>query len=177
MSEPKCAECWVQDDPPKYPELWHTPEDHDKENSVSETAVTPEEVAATAPDEADDIGPLDDQEAMYQINPAEDPDEAAPEEDVAPNALTAFLVVVKGDGSAFATADITKIGEILPAREATIVDMRRACQEVVHDVNAMQVSQQTVALMQQSAQEMAEQARSEAIARKLREKGIQVQRR
>lgn len=135
--------------------------------------VTPEEVAATAPDEADDA-------PQYDIQPSTDPDEwpqdevADEPEDVQPNAITAFLVVVGADGSAFATSELAKLGEILPAREATIPDMRRACQEVVHDINAMQTSQQTVGLMQQSAQQLAEQARNEKIAAKLASKGIQV---
>lgn len=146
---------------------------------MTETAVTPEEVAATAPDEADDIGPLDDQEvledAAYDIQPAADPDEEPEDEgDVAPTCSTAFLVIIGEGGAAFATSDLAKIGEILPAREATVVDMRRACQEVVHDVNAMQVAQQTVGLMHQSAQEMAEQQRNAKIAAKLQSKGIHV---
>lgn len=136
--------------------------------------VTPEAVAATAPDEAD-LGPLDDQEALYNIRPAADPDEESEEdEDVAPNALTAFLVIVGPDGAAFATSELAKIGEILPARDATVADMRRACQEVVHDVNAMQISQQTVGLMQQSAQQMAEEARNAKIAQKLQSRNIHV---
>ena len=133
---------------------------------MTETAVTPEEVAATAPDESD-VGPLDDQEALedaYDIQPASDPDdEPEPDEDVQPNAQTAFLVIVDATGAAFATSDLAKISEILPARDATIVDMRRACQEVVHDVNAMQTSQQVVGLMQQSAQQMAEEKRNAQI--------------
>lgn len=132
--------------------------------------VTPEEVAATAPDEYDDVAA---QHADYDINPAGDPDDEE-EIDATPNALTAFLVVVTPDGSAFATSELHKIAEILPSREATVVDMRRACQEVVFDVNAMQTAQQTVGLMQQQAQLMAEEARGQKIAQKLATKGIHV---
>lgn len=108
----------------------------------------------------------------YQINPAADPDDE--ENDAPPNAVCAFLVVVTPDGAAFATSELSKITEILPQREATVVDMRRACQEVVFDVNAMQQAQQTVGLMQQQAQMMAEEQRSQKIAAKLATKGIHV---
>lgn len=153
-----------------------------RSNSMTDTAVTPEEVAASAPDEADDISPLehDHDAAGYDIQPAADPDEEGvgeDEPDLTPNVLTAFLVIVQPDGAAFATSELEKIVEVVPARQATVVDMRRACQEVVHDVNAMQTAQQTVGLMQQSAQQMAEQKRSEAIAQKLVSKGIKVPRR
>lgn len=139
--------------------------------AVEDTVVTPEEVAATALDEADD-------ETGYDIHPAHDPDDHThdEDEDEAPNVITAFLVIVQPDGSAFATSEIAKIGEVTPAREATVVDMRRACQEVVHDVNAMQTAQQTVGLMQQSAQQMAEEQRNAKIAAKLQSKGIQLPR-
>lgn len=136
--------------------------------------VTPEDVAATAQDEAD---------SGYEITPAVDPEahdadgHTHEDEDEAPNVLTAFLVIVNPDGAAFATSELNKIGEITPAREATIVDMRRACNEVVHDVNAMQTAQHTVALMQQSAAEMAEQARNAKIAAKLQERGVKLPRR
>lgn len=119
---------------------------------------------------------LAEEESGYDITPAADPDEEqpAPEEDVAPNAITAFLVITAPDGSSYATSDIGKIKEVLPSREATIADMRRACQEVVHDVNAMQTAQQTVGFMQQQAQAMAEEQRNAKIAAKLASKGIHV---
>lgn len=133
--------------------------------------LTPEDVAATSLDEADEP-------TGYDIHPAHDPDDHThdEEEEEAPNVITAFLVIVQPDGSAFATSEIAKIGEITPAREATVVDMRRACQEVVHDVNAMQTAQQTVGLMQQSAAQMAEEQRNAKIAAKLQSKGIQLPR-
>ena len=111
----------------------------------------------------------------YDI-PLEEIEEGAEEQqpDPEPNAEYVFLVVVTPDGGAFATSEVSKIAEILPRREATVQDMRRACQEVVHDVNAMQTAQQTVGLMQQQAAAMAEQARSQKIAQKLASKGIHV---
>lgn len=137
--------------------------------------VTPEAVAATAPDEADDEHVHE--EGGYHIHPASEEDADDEEADAEPNTLTAFLVIVGVDGAAFATSELEKVDEIVPSRPATVVDMRRACQEVVFDVNAMQISQQTVAIMQQSAQEMAEAKRNEAIAQKLVSKGVKLPRR
>lgn len=131
---------------------------------AAERAVSPEDVAALSTDEADDEG-------VYHIHPGEEDEPAA---DAEPNAITAFLVVVTPDGAAFATSELHKIAEILTQREATVVDMRRACQEVVFDVNAMQTAQQTVGLMQQQAQAMAEESRNAKIAQKLATKGIHV---
>jgi hypothetical protein len=133
-------------------------------------AVTPEDVAATALDEAD---------GGYDIQPAHDPEDHVHEDEddeQLPNVLTAFLVIVQPDGAAFATSELSKIGEVVPAREATIIDMRRACQEVVHDVNAMQTAQQTVGLMQQSAAQMAEEKRNQQIAQKLVSRGVKLPR-
>lgn len=144
---------------------------HNHEYEDAERPVTPELVAETALDEAD--GP-----AGYDI-PLEDIEEGAEEQeaDPEPNAECIFLVVISPDGAAFATSEVQKIGEILPKREATIADMRRACQDVVHDINAQQTAMQTVSIMQQQAAAMAEQARSEKIAAKLAQKGIHVPRR
>ena len=128
-------------------------------------AVTPEDVAAQAEDESDD---------EYDITPAADPDDEDEDEEPTPgpNALTAFLVVVALDGSSFGTAELDKMSEIVPSRQATVIDMRRAAGDLIHDINAMQISQQTVAIMQQSAQQLADQARSDKIAAKLASKNI-----
>jgi hypothetical protein len=148
-----------------------------KENAVTETPIV-DEIEARLQAERE----LDEELARrsaYDISPAAAPDDeeldhAHDEADVAPNAITAFLVVVGPDGGAFATSELTKITEVLPQREATVQDMRRACQDVVFDVNAMQTAQQTVAVMQQQAQAMADQARNAKIAAKLQSKGIHV---
>lgn len=167
-----------------YRDRVHMPQDvrdrhdaYDKEHSMTEPdgpVVTPEEVAASAPDEADD--------AAYDIHPAADPDLQDEldgiDEELEPTCLTAFLVIIGPDGAAFGTSDLTKIAEVVPAREAQIADMRRACQEVVHDINAIQMSgqaaQQTVMLMEQRAQEMAEQTQQQKMAQALMKKGITV---
>lgn len=152
--------------------------DNHEENRVTETPTVDALEAKLAAEQIpyEDAKEMADAEnSGYHIQPAADPDEAGEDEpDAEPNALCAFLVVVTPDGSAFATSELGKITEILPQRDATVVDMRRACQEVVHDVNAMQTAQQTVGLMQQQAQLMAEEARSQKIAQKLATKGIHV---
>lgn len=129
------------------------------------TAPTPEDVAATAPDESD---------ATYQITPAADPGESAPQEALEPNALTMFLVIVQSDGSAFASSDLSLLNEVVPAREATLMDLRNGAQQVVHDANALQVAQQTAGLMRQSAMQMAEEQRTAKIAAQLADRGIKV---
>lgn len=148
---------------------------YDKEHEMTDhpEAVTPEEVAATDPDEVDIA--TSDGEAEYHIHPATDPDEA---QELEPTCITAFLVIIGPDGAAFGTSDLTKIAEVIPAREAQIADMRRACQEVVHDINAIQMSgqaaQQTVMLMEQRAKDMAEQTQQQKMAQALMKKGITV---
>lgn len=174
MTTPLCERCWTQEDRPKT-DFWHSPDYH-KENDMQETPVVDalEEKIEAEKGQAGEQLEIDfDGAEDYTISPAADPDDEE-EEDAPPNAVCAFLVVVTPDGAAFATSELTKIAEILPQREATVVDMRRACQEVVYDVNAMQTAQQTVGLMQQQAQLMAEEQRSAKIAAKLATKGIHV---
>ena len=135
--------------------------------------------AALADETADAEAAAGTDEPGYTITPAPGDEHELDSEldEPAPNAIVAFLVIVQSDGTAFATGELAKLGEILPSREANIVDMRNACQQVVHDVNAMQTAQQTVGLMQQQAQAMAEETRNAKIAAKLQSKGIQLPRR
>jgi hypothetical protein len=60
-------------------------------------------------------------------------------------ALTAFLVVMPVDGVAYAVDTIP--GDVPILRKATQADMRRACQDVVHDLNAQAASQYVVAAL------------------------------
>lgn len=140
----------------------------DETPTVAEQEAVPGPELVAVPDADEAESP-----SGYDI-PADELDEEAPAPDPEPNAEVVFLVVVTPEGASFATSDVSKLTEILPRREATIVDMRRACNEVVHDVNAMQIAQQTVGLMQAQAQAMAEQQRSQKIAQKLASKGIHV---
>lgn len=148
--------------------------DHEKENStMDQPTVTPEGVAATAPDETDEVD-SEVHAGAYDLPQYDEDHGHSHDEPPAPNAICAFVVVVDLDGNAFATAELDKVHEIVPARPATLQDFRRAATDVVHDVNAMQISQQTVAIMQQTAAQAAEQARSAALARQLQERGLKV---
>lgn len=66
----------------------------------------------------------------------------------APAETTAFLVIVKADGSAIATGDLTP-----PAisRPPTLADMRRACMEVTADIAASQAADAVMQTMAQAA--------------------------
>lgn len=96
---------------------------------------------------------------------------ATPEDIAAaqPDYETAFLVVVSKDGTCTATTDLKPI---TINRSAGLGDMRRACQEIVHDINASN----TVNMMMQSfaaqAQYQAEQQDAQRIAAKIQERGI-----
>lgn len=134
---------------------------------MSEHVVPPEQVAAQ--DEADG--------ASYMIRPT-DPELAEQldqiQEEPEPNALTMFVIVVQSDGTAVAFSDLSVLTDVVPAREATLSDIRNGAQQAVHDANAIQIAQHTAGLMQQTAMQMAEQQRSEKIAAKLAERGIKV---
>ena len=77
-------------------------------------------------------------------------DEEASQEHIVPTVLTGFLVLVDFDGNVRATADLDTF--CIPLRQATTLDMRRACAEVVWEVNnsnvvaavAAQVSTQNI---------------------------------
>lgn len=81
------------------------------------------------------------------ITPAQDPDEAKPD------ALTAFLVVVRPDGSAFATPELDT--ELTVDHTASLEEMLRALREVESDITTAKTAQNVVMLMAQQAQAMA----------------------
>lgn len=83
----------------------------------------------------------------YSITPAADPDEAGPD------ALTAFLVVIRQDGSAFATPELNT--ELTVDHTATLEEMHRGVREVEADIQTARTAQNVVMLMAQQAQAMA----------------------
>lgn len=109
------------------------------------------------------------------IQPAADPDEepsGEDEEEAEPDAVTAFLVVVQADGSAQISTDLGVKLSVL--REASLLDVRRACDELLFNLRNQAVSENTVVLLNQFMQQTAEQARIQKVQQKLASKGIQV---
>jgi len=109
----------------------------------------------------------------YQgIQPAPDPDEPVedePEEE--PDGVTAFIVLIGADGSAVVATDLKTPLNVI--REATLLDVRRACDELLFNLHNQAVSEATVMLMHQTTQQMAEQQRTQRLQQKLASKGIQ----
>lgn len=92
----------------------------------------------------------------------------APEPTPTPDALTAFLVFVTHDGTVIATSELDN--EVTIERAATIADMRRACQEVVHDINISLTSEQTAQHLQAMLQAAKEPTPSQRIAARLKDR-------
>ena len=74
--------------------------------------------------------------------------------------ITAFVVIIKADGSAVATADMTA-----PAvsRTATLADMRRGCMEIVADIAASQAADAVMQNMARAAQNNAAEVQAAQI--------------
>lgn len=109
------------------------------------------------------------------ITPAADPDEeptGEDEEEAEPDAVTAFIVVVQADGSCQISTDLGIKLSVL--RESTLLDVRRACDELLFNLRNQAVSENTVVLMNQFMQQTAEQARIAKVQQKLASKGINV---
>ena len=100
-----------------------------------------------------------------------------PETPPLPRYETAFLVTINHDGTISATDDLSQPTVM---RSATASDMRRACSEVVHDVNTAQTAAHAAAQVvnwfveQAKAQEEAQV--NSRIAAKLSDRGIVVPR-
>lgn len=110
---------------------------------------------------------------VYDIQPAADPD--APEEDAEeeasePDGVTAFLVIMQADGSAQISTKLDIPLSVL--REASLLDVRRACDEILFNLRNQAVSESTVMLMHQTTQQLAEQQRVAKLQQKLASKGI-----
>ena len=90
--------------------------------------------------------------------------------------LTAFLVVVETDGTAWATNTIDL--NLEAERQPTMGDMYRSCAEVMKDIEAVEITQRTVGMLAQVwPQLQAQQAeldRQNKIANKLMQRGIHV---
>ena len=56
----------------------------------------------------------------------------------APEVTSAFLIVIRPDGSAYATSNLDT-GAFKAQRTPNLADMRRACHDVLDDVNALHV--------------------------------------
>lgn len=133
---------------------------------MTDQPVTPEDVAATAQDEAD--------APVYDITPAPDPDlgEEATSPEELPEFDQAFLVITRHDGTSFATADLGT--QLSTARPADLGSMFRACTEVLSDIETTKVSQNIMAMLVQQGQAAAEAAEQERIRSALAKKGIDV---
>lgn len=105
------------------------------------------------------------------IQPAPDPDEPD-EEEVEPDAATAFIVILQADGSAQISLDLTV--PLTVEREATLLDVRRACDELLFNLRNQAAAENTVMLMHQTSQQLAEQQRVAKLQQKLASKGIHV---
>lgn len=114
-------------------------------------------------------------EASYDIPPPPTPEEAQKAAEARP-CLTAFMVVVEADGTAWATNDINLLVD--PARPPGMGDMYRSCAEVMKDIEGIEVAQRTVNMLAQVWPQIAanqqEQERQAKIATRLMQKGIHV---
>lgn len=106
------------------------------------------------------------------ITPAADPDEPEDDEPAEPDAATAFIVILQADGSAQISLDLTV--PLTVEREATLLDVRRACDELLFNLRNQAAAENTVMLMHQTSQQLAEQARVAKLQQKLASKGIHV---
>lgn len=148
--------------------------DHDKEHSVTDPQRDPRTMATNTDPELNKAFSEESGVATgYEgIEPAPDPDEPDEEEDKEPDGLTAFIVVVLPDGSAQIS---TKLDVPLTVeREATLLDVRRACDELLFNIRNQASAENTVVLMNQLMQQTAEQARVQKVQQKLASKGIHV---
>lgn len=100
------------------------------------------------------------------------PTPMTPEQAEPRKALTAFLVVVEDDGTAWATDDVAM--SLALQRPPTVGDMYRASAEVMRDIQASVTAERTTQYMAAMGAQAAEHQRQDKIARKLAEKGIRV---
>lgn len=118
-------------------------------------------------------------EDAYSITPAPDPDDEHSHDDpseydttsAAPDALTAFMVIVRPDGTAVATHEIVDITIDHPA---TLEEMHRAVREVEGDITAARTAREVVIAMQQQAQAMMQAQQEAALRAKLAQGGLKV---
>lgn len=119
--------------------------------------------------------PVEAVEATYEI-PAPPTPEEAERKAAARQCLTAFLVVIEDDGSAWATNNIDLVLD--PKRPPNMGDMYRASAEVMKDIASMEQTQRTVQMLAQVwpqiAAGQAEAERQQKLAAKLASKGIHV---
>lgn len=117
------------------------------------------------PQELNGEAPVEPQEAPAYDLPTPQSSEAQP-------VLTAFLVVVDRDGTAYGTSDINL--DVVLDRPAKVGDMYRAMAECMRDITASVTAERTAQMMLQATAQMAEVQRQQKIAAKLQEKGIRV---
>jgi hypothetical protein len=120
-------------------------------------------------------GPVEPQEATYDIPAPRTPEEAERAAQAHP-CLAAFLIVMEPNGHAWASNNIDLVLD--PSRPADLGDMYRSCAEVMKDVQTTESAERTVQLLAQvwpqiSAQQ-AENERQAKIAQRLMQKGIHV---
>lgn len=119
--------------------------------------------------------PVEAQEGLYDIPAPPTPEDAEKAAEARP-CLTAFMVVVELDGTAWATNNYSL--PLAPERPPSLGDMYRSCAEVMKDIAGMENSQRTVQMLAQLwpqiAAGQAEQERQNKIAAKLMQKGIHV---
>lgn len=115
------------------------------------------------------------QDGAYDIPAPPSPEEADRAAEARP-CLTAFMVVVEEDGTAWATNNIEL--PVAPSRQPSLGDMYRSCSEVMKDIQTMEITQRTVQTLAQVwpqiAAQQAENERQNKIANKLMQKGIHV---
>jgi hypothetical protein len=107
-----------------------------------------------------------------QLSAAPDLDEA----EKAPDGETAFIVIVLPDGTIKATADLET--EITVNRVANIGDMRRACSELIFEINNNQsgalAAQGVMQVLEQQVRNAADLSQQEQIRRRLADNGIPI---
>jgi len=114
-------------------------------------------------------------EASYDIPAPPTPEEIDRQAEARP-CLSAFLIVIEEDGTAWSTNNIDMV--VAPKRQPSLGDMYRSCAEVMKDIECMETSQRTVQMLAQVWPQIAAQQkeidRQEKMATKLMQKGIHV---
>lgn len=121
--------------------------------------------------ESNGEAPVEAQEAVYDIPAPPTPEDAERAANARP-CMTAFLVVIEPDGTAWATSDCNV--DLALNRPASVQDFARGCGDVLRDVEHSMLAERTVNMMLQATQQMAEVQRQNKIATKLMQKGIHV---
>jgi hypothetical protein len=112
-------------------------------------------------------------ETGYKIPPP--PGAEAPEADHV-HCTTAFVVVINEDGKAIATSDVGElfakidqsgVKKLIPERQASMVDMRRAALEVLEDLRVLMQAQITVEMQMATAQQKMAQMQQAAEAQRI----------